>query len=168
MDQLSTSHSNYNVNLRKEERANQSHRQDFVCIRWNDWNRCSPRKTILGSRRKRLRHRKKQGEGEQGHRRAETSRESWCKVRVYPSRSQVSFFSSSFSPEFDVGAHLSSLLPVRNDSSTTEVKRVAEELKQKSGGEIHYLVTTQGERNLNVIRLHSLSLDRTSITVTWN
>ncbi|GAA5894045.1 putative short-chain dehydrogenase/reductase [Sporobolomyces salmoneus] len=29
-------------------------------------------------------------------------------------------------------------------SSTDEVKRVAEELKKKSGGEIHYLVTTQG------------------------
>lgn len=140
-----------------------------MCIRWNDWNRCSPRKTILGSRRKRLRHRKKQGEGKQGYRRVETSRKGWCKVRVYSSRSQVSLLPLFlfFSP-VDVGAHLSSLLPFRNDSSTTEVKRVAEELKQKSGGEIHYLVTTQGERNLNVIRLHSLSLDRTSITVTWN
>ncbi|GAA5962366.1 hypothetical protein JCM3765_002957 [Sporobolomyces pararoseus] len=29
-------------------------------------------------------------------------------------------------------------------SSTTEVKRVAEELRKKSGGEIHFLVTTQG------------------------
>jgi len=140
-----------------------------VCIRWNYWNRCSPRKTILGSRRKRLRHRKKQGEGGQSHRRVETSRKGWCKVRVYSSRSQVSLLPLFlfFSP-VDVGAHLSSSLPLRNDSSTTEVKRVAEELKQKSGGEIHYLVTTQGERNLNVIRLHSLSLDRTSITVTWN
>lgn len=34
-------------------------------------------------------------------------------------------------------------------SSTSEVKRVAEELKKKSGGEIHYLVTTQGELALS-------------------
>lgn len=63
--------------------------------------------------------------------------------------------SSVFAPSlssfnFDVGGtHLSSSPPVHYDRSPSEVKRVAEELKSKSGGEIHYLVTTQGEQSLS-------------------